>query len=295
MNTHFNTVNKTESRLFYFAIIFSTIIWVALTIGTFGFALLGFAGLWVLSLFAKGSYIAYIKGNSVELSEQQFPELYQAFLECCKDIPDLKKIPKVFIRNGNGVFNAFAMHFFATNFVVLNASIVNALADNHNAIKFVMGHELGHIKQSHHFMRIYCIPAFILPFVGPAYSRACEYTCDAFGLFCAKDLNDSQLALATLACGAEKYKSIDLKQFSQQMAYSKEFFNSLNELLASHPWLCKRVEYIRALQANEKPNFPRRSILSYIPCAVILNLTQSTLINFIITAYLAIFLLAGIS
>ena len=52
------------------------LIWLGLIVGTFGGALIGLGIGFILYLFVQSALIAHIKGNGVELSEAQFPDLY---------------------------------------------------------------------------------------------------------------------------------------------------------------------------------------------------------------------------
>ncbi|VAW66253.1 hypothetical protein MNBD_GAMMA09-3471 [hydrothermal vent metagenome] len=75
--------------------------WLALIVGTFGVALLVLLFGFVLYLFAQSALIAHIKGNGVELSEEQFPDLYAQFVECCDQL-GITKRPQAYILNDNG-------------------------------------------------------------------------------------------------------------------------------------------------------------------------------------------------
>jgi hypothetical protein len=67
----------------------------ALIVGTFGVAL-AFIGLGALAyLFAHSALIAHIKGNGVELSAEQFPDVYAQFVECCRRL-DIANPPKAY-------------------------------------------------------------------------------------------------------------------------------------------------------------------------------------------------------
>ncbi len=102
------------------------LIWLGLIVGTFGGALIGLGIGFILYLFVQSALIAHIKGNGVELSEAQFPDLYAQFVACC-DRLQLKTRPQAYILNGNGGLNAFATKFLGTQFVVLMSDVVDAM------------------------------------------------------------------------------------------------------------------------------------------------------------------------
>ena len=107
-----------EQTLSAITLVLGLLAWLGLLVGTFGVALLVLAVGFVLYLFAQSALIAHIKGNGVELSETQFPDLYAQFTACCERL-QIKTHPKAYILNGNGGLNAFATKFLGKQFVVL--------------------------------------------------------------------------------------------------------------------------------------------------------------------------------
>ena len=115
-----------ERTLGTITLVIGVLIWLGLVIGTFGGALLALALGFVLYLFAQSALIAHIKGNGVELSEAQFPDLHAQFVACC-DRLQMKVRPQAYVLNGNGGLNAFATKFLGTQFVVLMSDVVDAM------------------------------------------------------------------------------------------------------------------------------------------------------------------------
>jgi len=163
-----------ERTLGTITLVVGLLIWLGLIIGTFGAALIVLAVGFVLYLFAQSALIAHIKGNGVELSETQFPDLYTQFTACC-DRLQMQNRPQVYILNGNGGLNAFATKFLGAQFVVLMSDVVDAMDKHSDGVRFYIGHELGHLRMKHlsgHFLRW---PALWLPLIGqpiPALARA---------------------------------------------------------------------------------------------------------------------------
>ena len=135
-----------ENPLFVIALLISLVIWIGLIAVTFGVALLWVFIFFIIYLFAQSGFISYLKGNAVRLSEQQYPEIYQMHRQCCEKL-NFKTVPEIYLLNGNGVLNALATRFLGRNFVVLFADVVDALQRKPGAMKFYLGHELGHIKR----------------------------------------------------------------------------------------------------------------------------------------------------
>ena len=166
-----------ERTLGTITLILGLLVWLALIVGTVGGALIGLALGFVLYLFAQSTLIAHIKGNGVELSETQFPDLHKQFTICC-DRLQIKKRPQAYILNGNGGFNAFATKFLGTQFVILMSDVVDAMDKHPDGVRFYIGHELGHLRMKHLSGHLLRWPVLWLPLIGAAYSRARESTCD---------------------------------------------------------------------------------------------------------------------
>ena len=189
-----------ERSLFPIALVLSIGFWLVLLVGTLGIALFYAAAGFVFYLFAQSGLIAYIKGNAVRITPQQYPDLYDKLAACCGRL-GMGEVPETFLLHGNGAFNAFATRFLGRHFLVLYSDVVDALAERPGALNFYLGHELGHVHRGHLAWRPLLLPASFLPLLGQAYSRACESTCDNYGAACCEDLDDAVRGLCALAAG----------------------------------------------------------------------------------------------
>lgn len=252
-------VYPNERTLGAITLFLGTSAWISLVAGTYGAALIALLIGFVLYLFAQSALIAHIKGNGVELSESQFPGLYQQFVSCCERL-QIKKQPQAFILNGNGGMNAFATKFLGTQYVILMSDVVDAMDDHKDGVQFYIGHELGHLKMKHlslHFLRW---PVLWFPLLGAAYSRARESTCDRHGLACCETPEGAARALAALAAGTELWKNLDVPVYADQAKHSSGFWMSFHELTAGYPWISKRAARVLDTQ---KP-VPPRNFFAYI-------------------------------
>lgn len=249
-----------ERTLGLITLVLGLLTWLFLILGTFGVALLALAAGFVLYLFAQSALIAHIKGNGVELSEAQFPDLHAQFAACCERL-QIKKHPTAYVLNGNGGLNAFATKFLGAQFVVLMSDVVDAMDQHADGVRFYIGHELGHLRMKHltgHFLRW---PAMWVPLLGAAYSRACESTCDRHGLACSGSPEGAARALAALSAGAERWKNVDMSAYLGQAKHSSGFWMSFHELIAGYPWLTKRVARV---MNTEEAAMPKRNRLAYL-------------------------------
>ena len=233
--------------------------WLALIVGTVGVAL-AFIAIGALAyLFAHSALIAHVKGNGVELSTEQFPDVYAQFVECCRRL-DIAHPPKAYILNGNGVLNAFATKFVRDRYVILTSDIVDAMQGNADGLRFYIGHELGHLRMKHISKALLRWPVLWLPLLGAAYSRARESTCDRHGLACSGSGGAAVLALSVLAAGRARWRTLNVANYVRQTEHSRGFWMSFHELISGYPWLTKRA----ARMTNDTGAAPARNPFAYL-------------------------------
>lgn len=147
---------------------------------------------------------------------------------------------------GGGLLNAFATKLFSRRYVILLSDLMDHCQDPRQ-LDFVLAHELGHFAAGHLRWNLFLLPYRLVPWLGAAYSRACEYTCDRCGLAGAGDLEQAQRGLVVLAAGGRVAAQVDLAAFASQRAGAGGFWSTVLELTSSHPFLCKRVAALQAL------------------------------------------------
>jgi Zn-dependent protease with chaperone function/Tfp pilus assembly protein PilE len=211
-------------------------------------------------VFAKSAAIAHLRGNSIEVSEHQLPDIFEQLSACCKSL-GIPKNPTMYVQNGNGVMNAFATWFLGRQYVILLSGVVDAMETNPNGVRFYIGHELGHVlRHDNPLVGFLRWPALRLPLLGAAFSRARESTCDLHGLACSQSPETATRSLAALSAGAKSWANVSLDGYRRQVAGAKGFWMSFHELVASYPWTAKRA--IRLLDKN--PEIPRRNPFAYL-------------------------------
>lgn len=253
-------VYKHEKTLGTIALVISIIVWLLLIVGTLGIGLIYILFGFIFYLFVQSGFIAYIKGTAVKLTPQQFPDLHQRFVTCCRKL-GMANIPEAYLLHGDGMFNAFATRFLGRNFVILLSDVVDTMQAQPDAINFYIGHELGHIRMKHLTGGVLRMPASILPLLGAGYSRAKEYTCDRHGRACCDSSESSARGLAALAAGKERWQTLDLAQYAQQDRQTGGFWMSYHELTGDYPWLTKRI---RSVMPGDGVKFPSRNIFAWI-------------------------------
>ncbi len=199
---------------------------------------LGFA----LAIFISAAFFrAYIYGHYVLIGPSQFPTLNQMIEDGAVQL-GLSPAPRAFVYNSNGIMNAFARKLLGRRYVFLTSAIIQAETDAQ--VKFVVGHELGHHAAGHldWSKNLIKLPGHAVPFLGPAYSRGRELTCDRVGAHISGDFNASRSALQMLACGCARLNSaMNCEAFEAQEQQVPALTGWLLLIFAHYPRTTQRV------------------------------------------------------
>lgn len=249
--------HKREKRYQFLMIVLGLILWALVAyavwndwnapkVGSFVKLYVGYAVAIALFVWmASAAYRALAFGNMILVGPRQFPELHQMVVDSAREI-GLSKAPTTFIYNSNGLFNAFARRLLGGRYVFLTSALVDA--NNDAQVRFVIGHEIGHHAAGHlnPWLNALKLPAFMVPFLGKAYSRSREYTCDSIGAYLSKDLHASRTALQMLGCGCRRLNAqMNCDAFMEQESMVPPIFGFLTEISRTHPRLTRRVAAIR--------------------------------------------------
>ena len=269
-NSKLNLVIKSEKIYFFLSLLMSIVLYIFVFTSINAFIIL-----FLISLLSA-LYMAHIRINGVRLSSHQFPAVYEKTKELC-ELMEIKKIPDIFVIESGGVLNAFATRFFGKNMVVLYSEIFDLIdSSDENVLSFVLAHELAHIKRKHITKQMLILPAMWVPFLGKAYSRACEYTCDRMAAHYINDPEAAMEGLTMLAIGKTLFKKVNREEYLHQSSNEKGLFTFIAEKLSTHPTLPKRINRIELFfNGSSKTVFKttRRVVLSI----VLLSLLMSTL------------------
>jgi Zn-dependent protease with chaperone function len=184
---------------------------------------------------------ASVRGTAVELSPNQYPELYRTTDEFARAL-GLPRRPDIFLANGNGSLNAFAAQATGHDYVVLsNELFVNLYDGNREGLQFILGHELGHIRLHHVSLWYQIAVAYsgVIPVLGPTLSRLREYSSDRHGAYLSPN---GATGLVLLASGRYTENVVDISQLLQQARHVKGFWVGLAQLPRSHPFTVRRLE-----------------------------------------------------
>ena len=231
-----------EGPLFALVVLFSLGIWATLAISILGFiyaAILGF-----FFFFVHLAFVTHLRGSAVRLGPEQFPELHARVQELARTA-GLTYEPEAYLLEAGGSLNAMATKFFRGRMIVLFSDLLDACGEDRVARDMVIGHEIGHLRSGHLDHVLLTGPGRLVPFLGSAYSRACERTCDRWGAALCGDPAGAVRGLAVLAAGGSQARNVNLQAFVAQRRDLDTGWMTLGSWLSAYPPLSERIELLQ--------------------------------------------------
>lgn len=213
-------------------------------------------GMVVMAYLSNQSHHAQLMRQAKRVTAQSAPQLTalvrQSFSRIQPGPVDLFVVPAQ-------VMNAYTFGLSNPKVVVLFSEVLNVMDEDE--IRFVVGHELGHVSLGHTWLNTLLggmagIPA---PF-GAAilltagflwWNRACEYSADRAGMLACGKPAKAISALVKLAAGPGQHNSAELARVYQMVDDEDEnLLSLLGETFSSHPMIIKRINQIKTYAAS---------------------------------------------
>ncbi len=158
----------------------------------------------------------------------------------------------VFIVPSNQL-NAYTFGMDSPKAIVLYSSLFKIM--DQDEIQFILGHEMGHVKLGHTWLNTLVggmagIPsslgaAAIMELAFRWWNRACEYSADRAGVLACAKPSKAISALIKLEAGPAARTQAGMQAAIQHIeSEDDDIMHNLEEILASHPMIAKRVEQI---------------------------------------------------
>lgn len=190
------------------------------------------------------------QSNGVRITPEQFPKAYATFVDMAKQL-GFQTIPELYLKNGNGVYNAYATCIPGyRSFAVVHAEIFEVYENGGDewVFRFVLGHELGHIRMGH-VSPLKVMLRMLWNFPGINYlvwlpgTRAVEYEADKVGEFLAP--GQWAKSLLMLVSGNRLYNRIDVDAYCADCEKHNKLGYFIENALVDHPIIPWRVDVLR--------------------------------------------------
>jgi Zn-dependent protease with chaperone function len=160
---------------------------------------------------------------------------------------------EVFVSPGQ-VLNAYTFGLVRPRVVVLYRALVRVM--DADELRFVVGHELGHVRLGHTTLNslVGGMAGIPSPFVASAvlamaflwWNRACEFSADRAGLLACAKPDKAISALVKLAAGDRPRSRQEYERVVARIeAEDDHALANLGEALSSHPMMIRRIEELR--------------------------------------------------
>jgi Zn-dependent protease with chaperone function len=232
-----------EIPLFIAVIVVSILLWIVITVATVGIGLVYALLIGLFFFFVHAGLVMHLRGSAIQLGPNQFPEIYNRVVELSATA-GLKDTPDAYILQADGALNAFATKFFRGKIVTLYSDLLEACGDDRAARDMIIGHEIGHLRSGHLDWQVLTAPGRFVPFLGSAYSRACEYTCDRWGASLCGDPDGARRGLIVLAAGRTLSRSVNVDAYIAQQQKLDTGWMTLARWAALYPPLSARVDVL---------------------------------------------------
>jgi Zn-dependent protease with chaperone function len=202
----------------------------------------------------KGAMSSDLLGTAVKVGPRQYPRVYNLVCSCAETLGI--SVPAVYVQGRIDSVNAFTYGTDKEAVIVIHSVAVDYFDDAE--LKFVIGHECGHVQNGHviYLTALETVrrmaEAFLGAFMQPAllamrgWSRAAEITCDRAGLLCCRDIRVAQHSFLKMVAGSKKlYEELNVEQYLDQLREGREGIGRAAELTKTHPYIPKRIEALR--------------------------------------------------
>ncbi len=204
-----------------------------------GFLFVGF----LMHLYA----LAFVRMTGVRVGPDQFSSVWNSAQRLAARL-GMKKVPDVFILNGEGMLNAFATKLISRKIVVLFSDLAEALSEPENQLQLdaVLAHELGHHALGHTKLYHWLLyPGEFIPFISLSLSREREYSADRVMQALIENQEAYERGLIKLAAGKAFGNLANIDRYVDQIKQERGFMVKWAEYFSSHPFLPKRIRELR--------------------------------------------------
>ncbi len=191
-------------------------------------------------LLLRNWRIAFVRGNSVQLSPTQLPEIYGILEAQCTQFG--MAVPELYLTEDSRYGDAKAFSTLRRNCIVLSSKyVLLEHAQEKNLLSFLIGSELGRIRLGHTKWWHEVLAAYTLyvPILKNPLLKARTYSSDRYGARLSPGPLDGLIVHAT---SWRALRRIDVDEYLAQARAYGGFWARVSELGQSRPHLAYRIQ-----------------------------------------------------
>lgn len=193
-------------------------------------------------LLLRNWRIAYVRGNAVQLSRAQLPEIYGILEGQCARFG--MRVPELYLTEDSRFGDAKAFSTLRRDCIVLSSKyVLLEHAPERNLLSFLIGSELGRIRLGHTKWWHEVLAAYTLyvPILKSPLLKARTYSSDRYGALLSPDPLDGLIVHAT---SWRALRRIDVEEYLAQARAYGGFWARVSELGQSRPHLACRIQNV---------------------------------------------------
>ncbi|MGH1488489.1 MAG: M48 family metallopeptidase [Acidimicrobiales bacterium] len=189
--------------------------------------------------------------DGVEITEHQLPDVYRIYRELAVQM-GMEETPRLYLANGNGSINAFASKCqLRRHYIVIWSDLLDIAYEHGDfaGVRFVLAHELGHVKCGHVDLwrqAIMAVPRVI--FFGRTVTRAQEYTADRCAAYYSPE---GARSMMVLFAGKRMYRHCSVDAYLHSIENHKDgFWLKFSNFLSDHAVGWRRIQPLADIETN---------------------------------------------
>jgi hypothetical protein len=193
-----------------------------------------------------------IRGNSVRLSEKQFPEVYATLKDHCRRL-GMSRVPELFLTAGGIAPFSVTYSSWRENYIVLHQVLFDVVESKvADVISFTLAHELGAVRLNQTAVWNEMLLTYVSAIKWFRYplERARTYSRDRYGAALSPT---GFRGLLINAVGRRLMDNVDIPDYLSQARQYRGFWAGVNAFFEPKPQVFSRLNQLKAAGYTYKP------------------------------------------